>query len=113
MDNQHQHIKGYRDLTAQEIALMNFGKSLAEMVGEFIAACEAINAGVVYEPNVAKIESELARQVLAKVVKDMQHAILEGGDRPMLDTRWLAIAKTDLQQGFMSLTRSIAKPTTF
>ena len=27
--------------------------------------------------------------------------------------RWLAIARTDLQKGFMSLTRAIAKPTTF
>lgn len=32
---------------------------------------------------------------------------------PDVDKRWLAIAKTDLQKGFMSLIRSIAKPTTF
>lgn len=30
-----------------------------------------------------------------------------------IDKRWLAIAKTDLQQGFMALVRSIAKPETF
>ena len=30
-----------------------------------------------------------------------------------VDKRWLAIAKTDLQKAFMSLTRSIAKPSTF
>lgn len=30
-----------------------------------------------------------------------------------IDKRWLAIAKTDLQKGFMSLIRSIAKPETF
>lgn len=29
------------------------------------------------------------------------------------DQRWVAIAKTDLQKGFMALTRSVAKPTTF
>lgn len=29
------------------------------------------------------------------------------------DQRWVAIAKTDLQKGFMALVRSIAKPTTF
>ena len=29
------------------------------------------------------------------------------------DQRWLAIAKTDLQKGFMSLVRSIAKPDSF
>lgn len=30
-----------------------------------------------------------------------------------VDKRWLAIAKTDIQKGFMALVRSIAKPTTF
>lgn len=29
------------------------------------------------------------------------------------DKRWAAIARTQLQQGFMALTRAIAKPTTF
>lgn len=30
-----------------------------------------------------------------------------------IDKRWLAIAKTDLQKGFMFLVRSIAKPDSF
>lgn len=30
-----------------------------------------------------------------------------------IDPRWLAIAKTDLQKGFMSLVRSIARPESF
>ena len=29
------------------------------------------------------------------------------------DPRWAAIAKTDLQKGFMALTRAVAQPTTF
>lgn len=29
------------------------------------------------------------------------------------DQRWLSIGRTDLQKGFMALTRAIAKPTTF
>jgi len=29
------------------------------------------------------------------------------------DQRWVSIAKTHLQQGFMALTRAIAKPTSF
>lgn len=33
------------------------------------------------------------------------------GNKQDIDKRWLAIATTDLQKGFMSLTRS--KPTTF
>ncbi|MGL5728091.1 MAG: DUF7681 family protein, partial [Plesiomonas sp.] len=30
-----------------------------------------------------------------------------------IDKRWLSIAKTDLQKGFMSAVRSIAKPESF
>jgi hypothetical protein len=36
VDNQHQKIRGYRDLSEAEIALMNEGKELAVKVGEFI-----------------------------------------------------------------------------
>ena len=32
---------------------------------------------------------------------------------PDMDARWAAIAKTNLQQGFMALTRSVAKPDFF
>lgn len=74
MDNQHKQIKGYRDLSEQEIALMNDAKGRAEGVGALIKMLE---------------------------------------DLPDVDKRWLAIAKTDLQKGFMSLVRSIARPTTF
>lgn len=40
MENQHQKIKGYRDLSQEEIDLMNEGKALAEKCGEFIAKLE-------------------------------------------------------------------------
>ncbi len=32
---------------------------------------------------------------------------------PNIDQRWLAIGKTDLQKGFMSVIRSITKPDSF
>jgi len=35
------------------------------------------------------------------------------GQMEETDKRWLAIGTTDLQKGFMALTRAIAKPTTF
>ena len=35
----------------------------------------------------------------------------DGGSAP--DQRWVAIGKTDLQKGFMALTRAIAKPEFF
>lgn len=36
MDNQHKHIKGYRDLSTEEIALMNECKALAEQCGAMV-----------------------------------------------------------------------------
>ena len=35
------------------------------------------------------------------------------GEMPEIDKRWLSIAKTDLQMGFMSLVRAIARPESF
>ena len=32
---------------------------------------------------------------------------------PLLDQRWVSIAKTDLQKGFMAAVRAVAQPTTF
>ena len=40
MENQHKKIKGYRDLSEEEIAFMNEGKELAEKVGEYIKKLE-------------------------------------------------------------------------
>ena len=74
MDNQHKKIKGYRELTQEEIDLMNEAKALAEQCGELIKRLE---------------------------------------NNPLVHLRWVAIAKTDLQKGFMSLVRGIAQPTTF
>ncbi len=78
MDNQHKKIKGYRDLSQDEIDTMNEIKELAESVGALI---DKINS--------------------------------TAWDDPGPDLRWIAVAKTDLQKGFMSLTRGIAQPTTF
>lgn len=74
MENQHQKIIGYRDLTQEEIDLMNMVKGLAAKAG---AELEIVNAA------------------------------------PDTDKRWVAIARTHLQEGFMALVRSIAKPTSF
>lgn len=76
MENQHREIKGYRELSEDEIAAMNEVKATAEQVGELIEG-------------------------------------LQGRYPITLDHRWSSIAKTHLQQGFMALTRAIAKPTFF
>lgn len=71
VDNQHAKIAGYRDLTEEEIQLMNSVKELGNHVG----------------------------------------SLVDGMSRnPDFDQRWVAIAQTDLQKGFMALVRSIARP---
>jgi hypothetical protein len=80
MDNQHKLIKGYRDLSQDEIDLMNEVKELAAKVGE------------------------LTEKLLTVSNQTAGNTI---------DMRWVNIGKTDLQKGFMSLVRSIAKPESF
>lgn len=40
MENQHKKIKGYRDLSQEEIDLMNRAKELANEVGELVKELE-------------------------------------------------------------------------
>lgn len=74
MENQHKHIKGYRDLSLTDIENMNVCKQLAEEVGNLVDNVE---------------------------------------DIPGVDKRWVAVGRTNLQQGFMAVIRGIAKPSTF
>ena len=67
-------ITGYRDLSPEEIALMNEVKAKAQEVGALVEKLKA---------------------------------------SPGLDQRWVSIGCTELQQGFMALTRAVAQPTTF
>ena len=74
MENQHRQITGYRELTQDEIDLMNVAKDMEVAVMKFIDG--------VYTEGVPLVA----------------------------DGRWLAIAKTDIQKGFMALGRAIARP---
>ena len=47
MENQHRHIKGYRELSEEEIAMMNEIKQKAVEVGELVAKLR--NAGTVLD----------------------------------------------------------------
>ena len=88
MDNQHTRIKGYRDLSQDEIALMNEIKAMGEQVGALVGKL-----------------SILAQREWERKDKD--------AGLPVLDGRWVSIGKTHLQQGFMCLVRAVAKSTTF
>ncbi|WP_422451863.1 DUF7681 family protein [Endozoicomonas sp. ALC066] len=85
MKDQHKKIKGYRDLTQEEIDLMNEAKELGEQ---------------------CRLLTEKVRKSIGDVSADTSNEEKEA-------LRWLAIGRTDLQKGFMAVVRSIAKPTTF
>jgi hypothetical protein len=80
-------ITGYRQLSEQEVRLMNEGKALAEQVGEYISKLRTY--------------ADVSRQTAVTQLT------------PPLDQRWISIGATQLQQGFMAVIRGIAQPTTF
>lgn len=90
MDNQHKHIKGYRDLSATEIDLMNRIKQVGEVLGTVIADLRAMPPTPPGQP-----------------------PYVSAAGRPSLDQRWISIGATDLQTGLMALVRGVAQPTTF
>jgi hypothetical protein len=79
-------ITGYRQLTPEEVALMNEGKALAEQCGAYIEKLR---------------KHHDSRGGMA------------GGTELHLDQRWISIGATDLQRGFMAVIRGIAQPTSF
>lgn len=80
-------VTGYRQLSEAEVALMNEGKALAEKCGEYIA------------------------KLRAYIPADDEPSDHTPGDT--LDQLWISIGATDLQKGWMSVIRGIARPTTF
>lgn len=90
MENQHKKFKGYRDLSQEEIDLINEIKGLG--------------------PRIEEVVNKI-RQL--KVQYDPYDPDAEEGSQIEVDQRWVSIAVTHLQQGLMALTRSVAKPNFF
>jgi translation initiation factor 2 alpha subunit (eIF-2alpha) len=104
MDNQHRIIKGYRELSAADIALMN----------------EVKEAGVKLEELFAKVEQHIEKQYNDAWAAFDQNAESEA-DSNLEVIRlnraepydWHQRAKVEVQTAIMKLVRSIAQPTTF
>ncbi len=88
MENQHQKIRGYRDLTQDEIDLINEAKELE-------AECLAFQQ---------KVMRKLSSQE-SQGTADDQHRLREA-----FAHRWAQIGKTDIETGFMALVRAVAQP---
>lgn len=91
MENQHRKITGYRELSQEEIDLMNEIKSHAEATK---ALLDKVNRHI--EVLLTNCTGEEAVRINAA--------------QP---ARWHAMARTELQTAFMKLTRAVAQPTSF
>ncbi len=93
MENQHKKISGYRELTQEEIDLMNrikaFGPELEKLVSD--------------------LSTYLIEQDRAIRGHEEEYARLDSAD----PFTWLHEGKSSLQKGLMFLTRSVAQPTFF
>lgn len=107
MDNQHRKIKGYRDLSAREIELMNAIKEAGTNIETLIRIVgDALNARMdELRKTIASDDVDNASLAIASAERDRITAAQPG--------RWLSIAKTDFQTGLMALTRAVAQPGSF
>lgn len=123
MNNQHAAITGYRDLTQNEINLINeiklylgAGKVLADKVTAHINA--QFEATHVYLP---VEEEERLIALLPEEQRDAPTGLVQTAEakdewQRLVRTephRWVSIAKTDLQTAGMALARAVAQPTNF
>ena len=96
MENQHRKITGYRELNAEEIALMNEVKELGPQIEAVILKVQAH----------VKKQREDCKQISNY---DENYQRLEDAT----PERFSALAKTEFQTGLMYLVRAVAQPTTF
>lgn len=96
MENQHRKISGYRELSQQEIDLMNRIKAKgAEML--------ALHAELQFMLN----KQNTLKALDADTESGMTELERFCDAEPL---RWAAIGKTDIQTGIMALVRAVAQP---
>lgn len=88
VDNQHQKIKGYRDLSAEEIALMNEIKEKGEELRVLVNKVRAMAEQVPGAENFDKDEA----------------------DHPLY---WARYADGSFRSGIMYLVRAVAQPSSY
>ncbi len=98
MDNQHKKIKGYRDLSQEEIDLMNEIKQHAEQTKQLLE--KVVSLRNLQGKEIAEGES-------------WEERFKDGVDKLNESFRYLDLAKQNLQQGYMWAVRSVALPDSF
>jgi hypothetical protein len=95
MENQHRLIAGYRELSADEIALMNKIKELGAALG------------ALHDSIAARLQDEFRDLVTEGATDDAEYDAVNAA----LDAA--GNAKLNLQTGIMWLTRAVARPKGF
>lgn len=98
MDNQHKKIKGYRDLSQQEINLMNRIKQHAEKTALLIQEVSDLRK-IAQDHDIYGVPSARTESLTDEQASESM--------------RCLALAKTNLQTGQMWLVRAVALPDSF
>lgn len=91
MENQHQKIKGYRELNQEEVDLMNRIKDFGPLLQ---VLTDDLDKYLTHQLN------NLEAEELERFTNAQSHT-------------WLWEGKIALQKGLMALTRSVAQPTFF
>ena len=116
MQNQHQKIKGYRDLSREEIDLINRIKEK----GAELLALQAELAGRLDTDNEYKL-ANARRSLEGKEYEGRPYTVYNGNTDECHEyrrfeaaepLRWAAIGKTDIQTGIMALVRSVGQQAT-
>jgi hypothetical protein len=107
MENQHSHIKGYRDLTADEIALINKIKA----AGDHLLQLQAELAG--------RLSTDAEHKSYVAKCSTTHEPWEQGASDECIELRrfkaaeplrWARIGRTDIQTGIMALVRAVAQP---
>ena len=108
MENQHRKIKGYRELSQEEVDLMNRikakGSELLAMQAELKEKLD-----VSYDAKHKASQHVHETQGLEKWIECDETAELKRFQEAE-PQRWAAIGKTDIQTGIMALVRAVAQP---
>ncbi len=98
MENQHRKINGYRELSQQEIDLMNRikakGADLLALQAELVIHLKA-------QRNACCVE-----EMFTEVIDPVELARIDAAE----PHRWASIGKTNIQTGIMALVRAVAQP---
>lgn len=114
MDNQHRKIAGYRELSSEEIDLMNRIKA----TGTELLSLQAELAGRLSTDLEVKRSAAL-RSVAGKEFNGTPYNEHTGATDECIEfrrfqaaepLRWASIGKTDIQTGVMALVRAVAQP---